>query len=156
LGSLLLSTKSKSVDSEALHQKLQYKLEELKRKRTTTKENKKKKKQKTESIKKEEVQESSEESDEDLEQSSQNEEEQHEPGDFSFGTFDFGTGKPTPTYLKKNKRISDKKLLKKIEAEKQLLATLKETQGEEVAKQVEKEKASKKAFLKLKRRKSEG
>jgi hypothetical protein len=54
-------------------------------------------------------------SDDDIEESNGQNEDEPNPADIQFGTFDFSTGKPVPTYLsQKRKRPSNDVLLKKV------------------------------------------
>eukprot|EP01118_Nematostelium_gracile_P003499 TRINITY_DN14071_c0_g1_i1.p1 TRINITY_DN14071_c0_g1~~TRINITY_DN14071_c0_g1_i1.p1 ORF type:complete len:347 (+),score=144.06 TRINITY_DN14071_c0_g1_i1:66-1106(+) len=158
LGNLLLTTKQNPDDATALQNKLKETIENLKQKRgSTPKSNKKKQKMEwpTKPIKEdeedeEEDPESSSEEEEESEEEQENEGDQHD-GDINFGTFEFGSGKPVPTYLKnkKKRKLSDEKLLAKIEEEKELLASLAKTQGKEAADEYERKKSTKTALLKL-------
>lgn len=167
LAPFLQSAKNNAPNADQLKQKLDDRLQQLKRKKgenETPKKGKKeeeeeeskerpKKKQKKQKKSEKEVKVKEEEGEE-METTHTNGtdvallQEKDEPveGDFQFGTFDLKGDKAVPQYLVKKKKLKDHVLLKKLEKEKELLEKLKGTpEGEEKIKQIELKRAFQKA-----------
>jgi len=169
LRKLLISSKN-NVDSSELRRKIQEKIEEMRQKRKANDseldDGNRRKKQKTVQKKKKnnEPQKRSEQHRKSQKETTNNEKEERilekrhsthqssgktnnlqdelENASLSFGTFDFSSGKPLPSYLARtkrtnNKKLSNEELLKKAELQKRLLEETPET--EELKERLEKQ-----------------